>query len=364
MNKVAILTTHRANNFGAVLQAYSLVKAVCELGAEGYILDWRCPHFEWLYHSAWRIRRNPIKALTHLLHYIRYEDSVRAKFDAFRTLMPVTSPVWNHDDLAKFIESYKAVIVGSDQVWNPINSASNPLHFDRSYLLDFVSDSSKKFAYAASIGVEKIEPCSLLPEFEKAWKSFNIITTRERRGALYVSEVAGCKVYGVLDPVLLHDADYWAAIERPVSISEPFVFDYNIKHDRILNLELESYARKRNLRIVRPLIPGQVHKPDKNTFFIGPLEFLWALHHAECVFTTSFHASAFSLIFGKRLVMRKRSGPGNANSRFDIFDEFAKQKPDIKDNGILTFDLSDKNEKLFEERRKESLGYLERMIKG
>ena len=62
--------------------------------------------------------------------------------------------------------------------------------------------------------------------------------------------------------------------------------------------------------------------------------------------------------------MRKRSGPGNANSRFDIFDEFAKQKPDIKDNGILTFDLSDKNEKLFEERRKESLGYLERMIKG
>ena len=52
MKKVAILTTHRANNFGAQLQAFSLVSTVRMLGVEAEILDWRTPHFEFTYHKA------------------------------------------------------------------------------------------------------------------------------------------------------------------------------------------------------------------------------------------------------------------------------------------------------------------------
>ena len=362
MNKVAILTTHRANNFGAVLQAYSLVKAVRELGAEGYILDWRCPHFEWLYHKAWRIRYNPLTALKHLVHYIQYENIVRSKFDMFRALMPMTNPIWEHKDLSKVVDSYKAVIVGSDQVWNPTVTAQKALNFDRSFLLDFVLDSSKKFAYAASISIDKIEPRFLLSEFEKAWKSFNIITTRERKGALYVAEIAKRKACAVLDPVFLHDANYWAGIEHPIHIKEPFVFDYNIKHDDVLNSRLEAYAYERNLRIVRPLIPGQLYKPDRHTLFIGPQEFLWALHHAESVFTSSFHAAAFSIIFGKRLVVRSQAGMGLLDSRFDVLNEVAKQKPSADKDGVLIFNLSERNENLFEERRKESFQFLAQMV--
>ena len=81
--KVAILTTHRANNFGAMLQAYSLVMACRELGADAEILDWRCPFFEWLYHRAWRIYRNPIPAIKHLLWYLGAERESRKLFDRF-----------------------------------------------------------------------------------------------------------------------------------------------------------------------------------------------------------------------------------------------------------------------------------------
>lgn len=361
-DKVAILTTHRANNFGAVLQAYSLVKAVCEMGAEGYVLDWRCPYYEWLYHSAWRMRYNPITALRHLAHYIRYENTVRAKFEAFRSLMPMTDAIWRHDELPKAVESFKSVIVGSDQVWNPVNSHSNPLKFDRSYLLDFVRDPSKKFAYAASIGVKEIEPKSLLPEFEKAWRSFNLITMREKKGAQYVTEIAHRETYAVFDPVLLHDADYWAEIETPLAIEEPFVFDYNILHDPILDEALNAYAREKRLRIVRPLIPGQMHKPDEHTLLMGPLEFVWALHHSDCVFTTSFHASAFSLIFNKRLIIRKRPGGKAANSRFDILNEFAAEEPINFKDGVQEFNLSRLNEQAFRARLNESRAWLSKMI--
>lgn len=362
MSKVAILTTHRANNFGAVLQTYSLVKAVCEMGAEGYILDWRCPYYEWLYHSAWRMRYNPIIALKHLAHFIRYENAVRSKFDAFRSLMPMTNSIWRHSELSNAIESFNSVIVGSDQVWNPINSTSNPLNFDRSYLLDFVLDPSKKFSYAASIGVEEIEPKSLLPEFENAWKTFKLITTREKRGAQYVTKIAQCEAYCVLDPVLLHDADYWAGIESPLAIEGPFVFDYNILHDPVLDAALNAYAHEKNLRVVRPLIPGQVYRPDEHTLFMGPLEFVWALHHADCVFTTSFHASAFSLIFNKRLIIRKRPGKGTSNTRFDIISEFSAEEPNNFKDGVQEFDLSHRKDHELRVRQDDSRDWLMKML--
>ena len=92
MKRVAVLTTHRANNFGAVLQAFALVMAIKELGAEGVILDWRCPHYEWLYHKAWRIYRNPLPALKRLRHFLFTENHARKLFAEFRAQMPLSKP--------------------------------------------------------------------------------------------------------------------------------------------------------------------------------------------------------------------------------------------------------------------------------
>lgn len=40
--RIAVLTTHRANNYGAQLQAYALTHKINQLGANCEILDYRC----------------------------------------------------------------------------------------------------------------------------------------------------------------------------------------------------------------------------------------------------------------------------------------------------------------------------------
>ena len=106
MKKIAILTTHRANNFGAMLQAYSLVTACRELGADAEILDWRSPFFEWLYHKAWRMRRNPVAALKHLLWYVRDERESRVMFERFRELLPMSQPITDRESRQFLDKSY------------------------------------------------------------------------------------------------------------------------------------------------------------------------------------------------------------------------------------------------------------------
>ena len=49
MKRVAILTFHRAHNYGAVFQAYALQEAISEK-CDSYILDYRCNNIEKFYY--------------------------------------------------------------------------------------------------------------------------------------------------------------------------------------------------------------------------------------------------------------------------------------------------------------------------
>lgn len=324
MKKIGILTTHRANNFGAVLQAFSLVKACQELGARAEILDWRCRHFEWSYHWAWRMYRNPRPAFEHLLWFVFQERQIRKSFDQFRGLMPMSGMIKSRKVLSAKARDYDAIIVGSDQVWNPINSAVDPLKFDRSNLLDFVPCGVKKCAYAASMGVRTINPPELVSEFVSAWKTFDRITMREHAGAEYVSSKTGIPVETVLDPVLLHDALFWRQFSRPVMKPKGrYIFVYNIKNSRMLRMAAERRASELGLEIVDMVIPSIVPKCRYEKTYAGPCEFLSYIDDAESVYTNSFHASAFSVIFGKRLFVHRKETKLDHNSRFDTLLRFA-----------------------------------------
>lgn len=315
--KIAILTTHRANNFGAVLQAYSLVMALREAGASAVVLDWRCRFFEWAYHSAWRMYRNPLPAIKHFIWYVTEERSIRHAFDKFRTRIPMSRPILTRRELLRVEEEYDTFVVGSDQVWNPINSAINPSNFDRANLLSFVSN-KRKCAYAASIGVSEIKPDSLLPEFIAAWKTFDIITMREEEGSRYVGKHIGRNVDTVLDPVLLHKCDFWRREEAKISYdSGSFIFVYNVKNSEFLRSEAEKRAKRLGLKIVDIIIPSLVPNKRYCQVCAGPAEFLAYIDKAESVFTNSFHASAFATIFEKKLFLNKKLSGFNPNSRFE-----------------------------------------------
>ena len=49
MEKIGIMTFHRALNYGAVLQAYALQQVLRSLGKDAQIIDYRCKRIEKLY---------------------------------------------------------------------------------------------------------------------------------------------------------------------------------------------------------------------------------------------------------------------------------------------------------------------------
>ena len=367
MKKIGIITTHRANNFGAVFQAFSLVSACRELGADAELIDWRCHHFEWGYHKAWRMYRNPIPAIKHLLWFMTTERPIRAAFNAFRKLMTLSQKITARNKLRKHAKKYDAVIVGSDQVWNPINSAINPLKFDRSNLLDFVPNGVKKFAYAASMGTREINPPSLVPEFTAAWKTFDLITMREHAGAQYVGLQIGKEVEAVVDPVLLHDVEFWRKYEIPSGHSRgKFIFVYNIKNSPTLRNAAERRAKELGLEIVDVIIPSLIPTESYERIGIGPAQFLGCVDEAESVFTNSFHGSALSLIFGKKLFVHQINSKANHNSRFESLFKYANLDGEVVSQNdaqsIMMFDCSKADSSGLNQERERSLSFIKEMV--
>lgn len=370
MNRVAIVTTHRANNFGAVLQAYSLVMACRELGADAEILDWVCPHYEWQYRKAWRMHRNPIPALKYLWWFWMRERKARQLFDSFRAKLPMSRPVWRRGDLLKIENGYDSFIVGSDQVWNPGNSASDPLKFDRTYLLDFVREKPRN-AYAASIGSKSIEPSSLVPGFRDAWRTYSHITMREHAGAEFVSNVIGRPIETVLDPVLLHAADWWRKLANvSVCPKRKYVVIYNVQKWRAGSKWLvdsaHQYAGEHGYEVVDLVVPSTREKWHRELRVAGPAEFLALIDGAEAVFTNSFHASAFSVVFGKLLFLNRAGIASYPNSRFNSLMEFANlieaERMEKNGDSIIRVDCSCADRERLQSEVSRSLKELSRML--
>lgn len=368
MQRVGIITTHRANNFGAVLQAYSLVSACQELGVDAEIIDWRCPHYEWQYHKAIRFTRNPFAMLRHFLWFVVKESKSRKLFSKFRNNLPLSKPINNRRKLQAVGVLYDKYIVGSDQVWNPLNSALKHEKFDRAYILDFVKGRSKN-AYAASIGVKSIEPESVRNEFLNAWKEFDLITMREYEGAEYVSNLLGENVDAVLDPVLLHTKDWWQKLVPAESIkADPFIFEYNVRGVEYLDEFAQKIANNENAIVVNPLIPSFSFKWEKKVEEMGPAEFVSHIAQAKCVVTSSFHAAAFSVIFGKKLYLIQRKKSKDPNSRFSSLFKFAEVSETIVEESdryyVSRIDCDKANQESLSQVRSKSMEFLRKMCLG
>ena len=99
--KIGILTFHRAENFGATLQAYALQTYLSQQGHDVNIIDYRCPAIEMTYDifnpRILFSRKNVFISLKHYLSRFRnIKDRIRKKrsFELFwEHYYSKTSPV-------------------------------------------------------------------------------------------------------------------------------------------------------------------------------------------------------------------------------------------------------------------------------
>ncbi len=301
VNKAGIITFHNADNLGAVLQAYALERTLVDAcGVDAEIIDYRCEIIE---NGKFPQKPHSLKATMKWPLMFLYYGIKRRSFEKFRRRYLKLSQPYFKNTVAESADRYDLFITGSDQVWNMECSGD-----DTSYFLDFVPKDKAKCSYAVSLGSYKFKK-SEKEQCKAMISEMKHVSVRERST---VGELEKIGIYGaevLPDPVFLMEPELWHEIMPKKLYHGKYVFVYLILEDVNVLKSAKAYAQLHGCKIINN---------KKSMEFIlhnSPAEFLWWIYNAECVFTNSFHATAFSLIFDRPLAADIQLKNGATNNR-------------------------------------------------
>ena len=304
--KIGILTYHRAHNYGAMLQAYALRAYLQHQGHEADFIDyWPSEHaneYRWLRKingETWTQRAVNILAacLTGIRRWLRIK-----RFDAFRqTYLGLPEKAQYVQQGARIEEKYDCVVVGSDQIWRNHRTTLEYLGFDPVYFCQTLAHPARCISYAASMGVIRTteqEDNTL----RKYLSDFETITVREASLQQKIAQL-GYKSTVVCDPTLLLNKEEWNSLLLSKRFcKKPYVLYYEMLTYEPAKRYAQKIARERSCALL--VIPAVIHTRwhQEEQVSIGPLDLIHAIRDAEFVVSTSFHGTAFSVIFEKQFV--------------------------------------------------------------
>ena len=274
-----------------------------------------------------------------------------------------------YEELTEHAKSYKAVMVGSDQMWPPDVSFSNYLS------LMFVPEGVRRISYATSTGVEKY-PWYVYRQAKKFLNKIDFLSVREQKGYEIIKKITGREAKIVCDPTyLISKAEWEELIEKKEVVKSGYVFCFFLGRNAKMKKLARKYAEEHNLRLVC-ILSNEVCEDD--TLYIDevltgqtPEDFINLIRHAECVFTDSFHAFTFSIINEKEVYVsyRVKKGVRPRNQRIDnIVKRFNVENRLVKDPDNYVFDTQNidytRVAVALESFRNESIEFLERAIEG
>lgn len=315
MKKAGILTFHRADNYGAVLQCYAMQEYLKKNGVDAWVIDYtnkKVLDFYKLYiplfktYAKYRnnhLRFAFLKALKTYCNniYLLKKYKKHNAFELFRTkYLNISKKYADHTDFLNQSSDYNMLFVGSDQIWNKKMYGGN---YDTMYFLEGVNSKTTKISYAASAGdtIPK-EDVNKVKEF---LENFDYISTRESSLSEQLKEITGKECCNVLDPVFLLKSEEWKKLfltKNPYK-KERYILSYNISADTAVESYMslvDSVAEKLNLKVYEIGRKRNSSKEGITFSSVGPEEFLQLIDGAEFVFTSSFHVTALSIILKKQ----------------------------------------------------------------
>lgn len=312
--KIAISTIIDYNNYGNRLQNYALQEVLENLGHEVVTIrnltDIQKPILEKTFENLKngkllkKISNKFIKQKQKQNSY-QYDMTRNQNFRNF-TKEYIHETVFSIDQNTTdfmFDEEFDCYVIGSDQVWN--------YNFTRFSSLDFVTFSNKiKISYAASFGVENI-PENYKSVYKNGLNSIDFLSVREASGVQIVNELTGINAELVLDPTLLLSRSSWEdLIKNRKEYDEKFVLTYFLDEVTNENNEyINKFAKENSLEIKK-----LGSRKDLELWISDPIEFVNLFSQAEAIFTDSFHACVFSIIFEKYFEVFKRNNDGPSMS--------------------------------------------------
>lgn len=217
-----------------------------------------------------------------------------------------TAKILDNEEVEEGIDCY---ICATDVIWKYADKTG----FDKGFMLGCKTMEGKgKIAYSASRGAS-VYTEEQEKKFLKYIKKFDYVSVREKSLYDYIRSVSDIPVAHVIDPVMLHERDFYEKImKRPKKKGYVLVYNVMANPTDIVKLAVD-FAKKRGLDVIelseyyenKRIVKGVRYKV---IYDIGIEEWLGYMHDAEYIFTNSFHASCFSILFEKQFFTGKRAG--------------------------------------------------------
>ena len=313
--KIGIVTFFCVPNYGAMLQAYALWHYLKDRGHEVEFIDY----------AFGNTRRMPLwkcffsRNIANWIGVVRKKLALRAQFEItqFSASFPRTKRVSTFPELIELGKRFDTIIVGSDQMWNPLWCSKSSLPI---VLLDFAAEKVKRISYAVSFGTREWQKEQNAELAGKLLRKFDAISVREKSGAKLVYSLAGRNDAQILlDPTLLYTSTFYIPLFN--------VQTGNTKERYIFSYFLEDWTNNENItsivNVVSQYLGIQCIHSDKKAMnrLSAPIchlfnvktkisvgAWLWEIANADFIVTNSFHGTVFAILFHKPFVTMLISG--------------------------------------------------------
>lgn len=355
--KIALVTIHNTNNYGAIFQAFALQTILSRYG-DVEIINYDNRH------------------ISRSFDLVRFSGSIHGLLGAGKDILRLLPRRRVINNFNKFIEAnmkltktfsgadleqgggagFDCYVAGSDQIWNPACVSQRGI-MDPVYFLDFCPKGARKISYASSLGAYQFSDNEKL-KLKEYLNEFAVVSVRERDAQLLLQEVLNRKVNHVLDPTLLLSRDEWlrsVGLPRKAEKKEKYILLYTVPKVPLVRSVVDFFSKSIGLKVItidQGLSAGA--RVDKHIRDAGPLDFIRLFSEAEFVITDSFHGVCFSLNFGKPFVV---VSPGKYANRIEsllslvgLEDRLVRSKADFSEF-VVDVDYKDAHEKLLSARQ-------------
>lgn len=318
-NKIGILTFTNGCNYGQRLQNYALQEVLSKLGffaetiKQEYNISYKHKIKEFILSLF-----HPFISSMYVLRTLNF-----AKFNKKYIKFYKNKIEYNLLSINPINKKFDYFICGSDQIWN-LNSP----FVDSTFFLKF-ADKEKRLTYAPSIA-SKTFSAENINKYKNYIEGIKFLSCREKSGCEFIEKITGKKCKLVLDPTMLLTKEEWELIKIKKN-----------KHKKDYNLFI--FLGKPSLDVIKKF-------NKKNDILINgfstfsPEYFLGLISDAKCVYTDSYHAMVFSIIFEKQFFVSFRDGDDDMYSRFESLLDILEIKDrnfDINLSNDVEIDLID-----------------------
>lgn len=342
MKKVGLVSCYFKHNYGSMLQAYATQKILDDMGIENETINIEenidFKNGKKKYYMTQVFNFSFIKAKLGMIK-LKVDKKINKelgknigirdkKYEEFKKNFKLTDGFKNYAELNEQCKNYSSVLVGSDQLWLPVNVVADY------YTLNWVPDDVNKISFSTSFGFSSV-PEKYKEDYKKFLNRINFLSTREVAGQKIIKELTDRDATLVCDPTLLFNKEEWMSIqkEEPI-VKEKYILCYFLGNSIEYRKFAERLREKTGYKIVSLNHADEYVKysdifADETPYDIDPSEFLNLIRNAEYVCTDSFHGTVFSLINNKKFFVFRRynkKSKVSTNSRLDSLLEIVNLK--------------------------------------